>query len=93
MSLTLESNSSRTPRTTESIDDNRQRKRKRVEDDSPNKINRVSEEAGPSTSCQDQNRTVRRPKRNREGQGPSSPAKRKKNEKKKVLTKGWLPLT
>ncbi|MEQ2183340.1 hypothetical protein GOODEAATRI_031669, partial [Goodea atripinnis] len=87
------SNSSTTLQGPESVKDSRPKKRRRnnnTGDEAPRKRSRVSEVAEPSTSCQDQIRTVRRAKRKmtEEGEGPfPSVKKRKKGLLELVLTK------
>ncbi|MED6278822.1 hypothetical protein CHARACLAT_027915, partial [Characodon lateralis] len=75
----------------ESVKDNRPKKRRRNNgDEAPRKRSRVSQVAEPSTSCEDQIRTVRRAKRKmtEEGEGPLPPVKkRKKGLLELVLTK------
>ncbi|XP_047248509.1 serine/threonine-protein kinase pim-1-like isoform X3 [Girardinichthys multiradiatus] len=70
----------------ESVEDSRPKKRKRAKNETPRKRTRVSDVARPSTSCQDQIKTVMRTKRKITKEGHSLPAKKKKGLPEHILT-------
>ncbi|MED6276901.1 hypothetical protein CHARACLAT_007595 [Characodon lateralis] len=71
----------------ESVEDSRPKKRKRAENETPRNRTRVSDVARPSTSCQNQIKTVMRTKRKiTKREGHSLPAKKKKGLLEHILT-------